>query len=246
MASDDSGAAPAGAARDAGRETPVPVFVYWDYSCPFSYVGAHRLERLSRERPLRVAWRPLEIHTGVPAEGLPVKEAGFAPDRWAEIVEGLERLAEEEGIDLEVPSFIARTDEALQAALFAQDLGDEAFRRLHRSLFRAYFVDGVNIGRRDRVLTIAGDVDVDPEGLSEALEDERYADELRRAREEAARYEVSGTPTFLFGRHKVVGAAPVDVLREAAERAGTDQAGAARGDPANGADGAGTDDEPEG
>lgn len=215
---------------------PVPVFVYWDYSCPFCYVGARRLERLARERELRVAWRPLEIHTGVPAEGLPVKEAGFAPDRWAEIVESLDRMAREEGMELEVPSFIARTDEALQAALFAQDLGDEPFQRLHRALFRAYFVDEVNIGRRDRLLEVADEAGVDPEALAEALEDERYEDELRRAREEAARYEVTGTPTFLFDRHKVVGAAPVDVLREAADRAAGESDRAAEED--NRADGA--------
>lgn len=205
-----------------GDDPSVPVFVYWDYSCPFCYVGTHRLERLADERELQVAWRPLELHTGIPAEGLPVKEAGFAPDRWAEIVESLDRLAREEGIELEVPSFVARTGEALQAALFAQDLGDEAFRRLHRALFRAYFQEGVNIGRRDRLLEIADGAGVDPEALSEALDDERYDDELRRAREEAVQYDVSGTPTFLFGRHKVVGAAPMDVLREAADRAAED------------------------
>ncbi len=205
-------------------DAPVSVYVYWDYSCPFCYLGSHRLERLAGERELRVAWRPLEIHTGVPAEGLPVKEAGFAPDRWAEIVGSVEGMADREGLELEIPSFITRTDEALQAALFAQDLGDEAFRRLHLALFRAYFVHGANLGDRDRLLEVAGEADVDPEALSEALDDERYADELRRAREEAAQYEVSGTPTFLFGRHKVVGAAPMDVLRDAADRAAADRA----------------------
>jgi predicted DsbA family dithiol-disulfide isomerase len=205
-------------------DAPVPVYVYWDYSCPFCYLGSHRLERLAGERELRVAWRPLEIHTGIPAEGLPVKEAGFAPDRWAAIVGSVEGMADREGMELEIPSFITRTGEALQAALFAQDLGDKAFRRLHRAIFRAYFVHGANLGDRDRLLEIAGEADVDPEALSEALDDERYADELRRAREEAARYEVSGTPTFLFGRHKVVGAAPMDVLRDAADRAAADPA----------------------
>lgn len=221
--------------EDEAKGAPeAPVFVYWDYSCPFCLVGAHRLERLAAERPLRVAWRPLEIHTGVPVEGLPVKEAGFAPDRWVEIVDGVERMAREEGLEMEVPGFLPRTGPALQAALFAQDLGDEAFGRLHREIFRAYFRQGVNIGRVDRLLAAAERAGVDPEALSEALEDERYEDEIRRAREEASRYDVTGTPTFLFGRHKVVGAAPVDVLRDAADRAasGADAA-------AGSADGAG-------
>lgn len=225
-------------AAESPGETP-HVFVYWDYSCPFSYVGTSRIGRLAGERPLRVAWRPLEIHTGVPAEGLPVKEAGFAPDRWAEIVDAVQRMFREEELEVEVPSFLPRTGPALQAALFAQDLGDDVFHRFHGAVFRAYFARGVNIGRTDRLLEVAGEADVDPDALSDALEDERYVDEVRRAREEAASYDVTGTPTFLFGRHKVVGAAPMEVLREAAGRAASDRrdavddqapAGAASGD----------------
>lgn len=201
---------------------PVRVFAYWDYSCPFSYVGTRRVRRLAEERPLRLAWRPYEVHPGLPEEGIPAKELGYSPDDWSRALEAVDEMAREEGIELEVPPFVPRTSGPLQAALFARDVGREPFERLHRALFRAFFAEGRNIGRRETLLEVAEEAEVDAEGLGRALDDERYAAELRRVHAEADRYEIEGTPTFLFGRHKVVGAAPMGVLREAAERASRD------------------------
>lgn len=200
----------------------VRAYVYWDYSCPFSRVASHRLRRLADERALEMHWRPFEVHPGLPEEGIPARELGYAPDQWSRLLDAVSEMAEEEGLELEVPDFVPRTSAALQAALFAADLGADAFDRFHESVFRAYFAEGRNIGRRETVLAVAESADVDPEGLERALEDERYADELRRVQAETDRYDIDGTPTVLFGRHKVVGAAPMDVLREAADRASSD------------------------
>lgn len=198
---------------------PVRAYVYWDYSCPFSYIETHRLRRLGAERALELHWRPFEVHPGLPEEGIPARELGYAPDQWSRLLDSVAEMAEEEGLELEVPDFVPGTSAALQAALFAADLGADAFDRLHASLFRAFFVDARNIGRRETVLEVAESAEVDPEGLERALEDERYAEELRQVHAETDRYDIDGTPTVLFGRHMVVGAAPMDVLREAADRA---------------------------
>ena len=204
------------------EEDGVRAYVYWDYSCPFSYVASHRLRRLAGERPLQIQWRPFEVHPGLPEEGIPARELGYAPDRWSRLLDVVSEMAAEEELELEVPDFVPRTSPALQAALFAADLGADAFERLHGSVFRAFFVEGRNIGLRETVLEVGEAADVDPEGLERALEDERYADELQRVHAETERYDIDGTPTVLFGRHKVVGAAPMDVLREAADRAAAD------------------------
>lgn len=199
----------------------VQVFLYGDYVCPFSYVADARLRRLRSDvGGFDLRWRPLSIHPAVPSDGLPVEELGYAPDEWARVRREVREQAEETGVDLDLPDFVANSHEALQAAEFAKDVGPESFRRTHRALFRAYFVDGRNLGRREVLLEVCGEAGLDREGLENALDDDRYADELRRAEEEASRYEIEGTPTLLFGRHKVVGAAPAEVMEEALGRAG--------------------------
>lgn len=198
----------------------VQVFLYGDYVCPFSYVADARLRRLRSDAGgFDLRWRPLSIHPAVPSDGLPVEELGYAPDEWARVRREVREQAEETGVELDLPDFVANSHEALQAAEFAKDLGRESFRRTHRALFRAYFVHGRNLGRREVLLEVCEDAGLDREGLENALDDDRYADELRRAEEEASRYDIEGTPTILFGRHKVVGAAPSDVMEEALGRA---------------------------
>ena len=206
-----------------GENGPVDVFLYGDYVCPFSYVVDARVRRLGVELDLRVHWRPLSIYAAVPADGLPLEGTDRPPEAWARVEGEVSDMAREEGLDFSLPDFVANSHEALQAGEFARDLGPGTFRRAHRALFRAYFVEGRNLGRREVLLEVAEEAGLDREALEGALEDRRYAEELERASREASRYDIEGTPTILFGRHKVVGAAPEDVMREAAERAREDR-----------------------
>jgi len=210
----------------------VRVFVYGDYACPFSYVGDARLRRLAVDRDLEVRWRPYEIHPAVPADGIEVSQAGYPPDEWSAVSSRIREMADDLELPVRIPAFIPNSHEALQVAEFARDMGEDAFGRVHEALFRAYFVRGRNFGKRDILLDVAEAAGLDREAVGLALEDERYADELRRAADEAERYHVTGTPTFLFGRFKVVGAAPMEVLEDAYERAVAD--GSAGDDPAAG------------
>lgn len=192
------------------------VYAYWDYACPFSYLGWHRIERLRRERSLRIRWRPLELRRlqatdgeAPSAEGLPVEA----------VEEELARVAAEESLPFALPRPLPDSHDALQAAEFALDVGRPVFERLHGALFRAVFVEGLDVGDRDRLLERAAVEGVDPEALGAALEDARYEAELDTALEEARRYGIEGTPTFLFERYMLVGAAPLAEMRRAAERA---------------------------
>lgn len=119
---------------------------------------------------------------------------------------------------LDLPAAPPATGDALQAAEFARDCGPELFQRFHRALFRAVFVDGVDIGQRATLLDLGASVGLDNEGLGTALEDRRYEAILREAEAEADRYAINATPTILLGRFKLVGAAPLDVLRQTLAR----------------------------
>lgn len=198
---------------------PVRVFVYFDYSCPYSYLGVALLETAASTTPLRVVWRPLETRPEIGAEGVAlvtgdVRE-GAAEPNWSE----LGKRAAELGVPLYRPERWPATGTALQASEFARDLSEEAHRRLHQAIFRAHFVRGMDIGRVDHLLQLATEEGIDTEALAAALEDGRYLEELARAESEAERYGIDQTPVFLFERFKVVGAAPAEVLMEAARRA---------------------------
>ena len=91
---------------------------------------------------------------------------------------------------------------------------------LHDRLYRAYFVDGRNIGDLDVLVELATAV-----GLSEAearrvLDERRFKDAVDADWTLSNRSGVTGVPTFVAGGHQVVGAQPEVVLRQLVETAG--------------------------
>lgn len=209
---------------------PVSAFLYGHYACPHTYIAQGRLDLLASEAPVTVTWRPLP-----PAESAAVDDAAGGDVSmgvdvgWqvatepgvplAETIQGLRRDAAALGLTLSLPATPPDPRSALQAAEFARDCGPAEFARLHRSLFRAVFVDGRDIEQRDVIIHLAVDVGLDAEGLEAALEDGRYEQMLRDVEAEAARYRIDATPTILLGRFKLVGAAPLEVLGSTLERA---------------------------
>lgn len=188
------------------------VFVYGDYACPWTYVAGGRLELLAGERPLRVHWRPLPPPGGRLVSGPAERLSGSERQE-------LQRAAAELGLPLALPAEAPDTREAHQAAEFARDLGEPSFHRLRRLLFRACLAEGRDVGDRGTLLELADMAGVDSTGLGAALEDGRYEDELETAAREAERYGIDATPTFLFGRLKVVGAIGVEGMGRLADRA---------------------------
>jgi predicted DsbA family dithiol-disulfide isomerase len=196
---------------------PLRVFTYFDYACPYSYLAVALLGSAAEQAALDIVWRPLEIRPEVvaPQEGAAEGPGDdFAEADWQDLAERAAAL----GLPLYRPRRHPSTRLALQAGEFARDLGKEAHLRLHRAIFRAHFVRQLQIDRMETLSQLAAEEGLDVEALSLALEDGRYLEELRRAEEEAERYEIAQTPTMLFGRFKVVGAAPVEVLLKAARR----------------------------
>lgn len=207
---------------------PIVVFLYGDYGCPFTYLADRRLEILADERPLDVRWRPLAIGpralpargggVGAPA-GRPGNGEGAWRDPWREGREELEAAAAELDLPLRLPSAPVNSQEALQVGEFARDVGEGHFRRFHRAAFRAVFAEGRDISDRTTLISVAERAGLDRTALERVLEDARYEGELAAAREEAERYGITGTPGLLFGRFLLIGAAPLEELRRAAERA---------------------------
>lgn len=195
---------------------PVSAFLYGHYGCPHTYIAQGRLDLLAAEAPVTIIWRPLPP---APTDAGGWQSATEPGVPLAETLQALRRDAAGLGLTLSLPPAPPDPRAALQAAEFARDCGAAQFARLHRALFRAVFVEERDIERRETILEIAQASDVDAEGVAAALEDGRYESALRETEEEAVRYSIDATPTMLLGRFKLVGSAPLDVLRSTLERA---------------------------
>lgn len=193
------------------------IVAYSDYVCPWCYIGHARIERLAREFPVSVEWRPFELHPETPRSGGHLSGRLGSRDRARAYMENLRSLAVESDIPLQPPPLVANSHRALEAAEFAREHG--GFDAYHSALFRAYFAESRDIGDVDVLCDVARDAGVDDQGLRQALADERYAAAIDRMTEEARADEIYSTPTFIFsGGFRLVGGQDYDVFASVTRR----------------------------
>ena len=107
----------------------------------------------------------------------------------------------------------------------AQELGKWADTQpdgeaLHDAFFRAYFVEARDISKPEVLLEIAKQVGLPVDGAREVLEKRTFKDAVDADWELSRRYGVTGVPTFVAGRHGVVGAQPYETLVQLVKNAG--------------------------
>jgi predicted DsbA family dithiol-disulfide isomerase len=183
----------------------LPITLFADFACPFSYLVEVGLERVADERAFRVN-RAYELFP----EGSELPEPGSVPEGWEEA----RALAATLGILLRPPSVWPRTTKAHEAARFAAEHGVEA--EFRRAVYAAVWEESVDIGRIDVLASLLAEAGTDAEEAKIALDIDRFALEVASDLELARRLGVRQTPILFLGRgtsaRAVIGAHPVDAL----------------------------------
>jgi len=87
---------------------------------------------------------------------------------------------------------------AFQAAIAATKQGDEAYRRFHLSLLRAKHERGLDHGRRQTLMEVAGEAELDLAAFEKDLEDRSQLGLIGADYERGRRLGAFGTPTLVF------------------------------------------------
>lgn len=174
----------------------VGVRFVFDYVDPGSYLLFHVLEGAGEE-PGRDGRPPVDP-AAHPFEMRPPPHPVIDPEdpRWVELYRAMEAEAEALGIPLELPSLVPWSRKAHELALQAGEKG--CFPEVHASLFRAYFVEGRDIGRVDALVEIAADHGLDRSETRAALDVDRQRETLEKRRREALDWGIQGVPTLLL------------------------------------------------
>ncbi len=95
-------------------------------------------------------------------------------------------------------------------------------RSIHDALFRAYFVDGINLAGVDKLVQIAGSVGLSEQEAHEVLESRSFAASIDGDWRRASEFGITGVPTFVINGHGVVGAQPYDALEQLVTQSGAE------------------------
>jgi predicted DsbA family dithiol-disulfide isomerase len=182
-----------------------------------------RIERLRKEHGVRVEWVHFPLHPDTPAQGRSLEDlfAGRGYDIASMQAQMRARMAAE-GLPYGERKMTYNSRLAQELGKWADSMpGGEA---IHDALFRAYFVEGRNIGDPEVLVQVAESVGLPGDQAREVLTQRTHKAAVDADRQKARDYGVSGVPTFVAGGRGVVGAQPYEMLERLVEDAARSRA----------------------
>lgn len=198
-----------------------------DFICPWCYIGKRRLLAAVDSLPAGIAvqihWRPFELNPDMPPDGIDRRtyrtrkfgswERSLTLD--AQVVEAARNDAIAFNYDRVVRT--PNTRAAHRLVWLAQHAGDAT--PLVEAIFRAYFTDGLDIGRPEVLTQTAGAIGYEADQVAAYLATADGSGAVRDLEAQAAAGGIDGVPFVLIERETLVGAHAVSVYREILGRA---------------------------
>jgi predicted DsbA family dithiol-disulfide isomerase len=222
---------------------PLRVDVVFDFVCPWCYIGKRRLEAAleawSADRPgdprPEVRWLPFQLNPDIPAGGISRREhierkhGAAGPD--SEKQQHVAALARSLGLEFALDRIAVQpnTIDAHRLSGCAQAQGRQD--AMVEALFRAFFVDGIDLNDHDALVSIAASVGFEWGQVAMYLGSARDVQTVTRLEQESRAAGIDIVPFFIFnGRVTVSGAHEPGVLLEAMAQASALEAALASSD----------------
>ena len=178
-----------------------------------------RIEKIKQKYNVELRFVHFPLHPETPAEGKSL-EALFGTDAAGiqEKNSHMKALMDAEGLPYGVRTHTYNSRLAQELGKWAdtQPGGDA----IHDALFRAYFVDCLNVGDVDVLMSVVKAVGLDEALAAEVLESRSFKAAVDEDWAKSRQYGVTGVPTYVVGQAGVVGAQPYEVIEQLLTEAG--------------------------
>lgn len=205
--------------------------IWSDFACPYCYIGETRLDRAIEELGLKnevtINYKAFELDPNAPKEVVSTTPERFAMKYHLSLKEAEEQiqhisdLGKELGIDFRYATTrYTNTRDAHRLMKLAEAKYDrEIVERLNQALFKAYFVENLELSDHKVLTDKAREAGLDEKEVRDVLSTDKYDDEVRLDEREAAMRGVHGVPYIMFGgAFAVPGAMSIDGFKDALNR----------------------------
>src|ERR1700722_16958025 len=186
--------------------TSLNIEIYSDLICPWCYIGRRRLEAgikmLGASEPPNILWRPFELNPRMPRAGLDRKAYRSAKFGSWERSQTMDRdvaaTGKTLGLEFNYNHVLVtpNTFAGHRLLWWARDKGSQDI--LATALFRAYFTEGLDIGKNEVLARIAADAGLSEEDAKRFLESNQGRSEVSAEEREGLRRGLNGVPFFVF------------------------------------------------
>ena len=174
-----------------------PIEFYFDFSSPYGYFAAEKIDDMGARHGRAVNWHPVLLgvvfkQTGaVPLTQVPVKGAYSLRD--------FARTARHMGIPFTMPpTFPIPSQAPARIMLWISAQNQLAGKAYARAAYRAFFVDGVDISKPENAADIAAELGHDRTAALAAVDDSTYKNALKSEVEQAVTAGVFGSPFIVI------------------------------------------------
>lgn len=175
-----------------------PAVDFWyEFGSTYSYLAAERIEGVARVMGVAVRWRPFLLGPIFGAQGWGTSPFNLYPAKGANMWRDMERQARRHNLLWRKPSALPRN--GLRAARVALVGADEGWiANFSRSVFRANFIEDLDIGDPDVIAGILARLRLPAEILARAETPENKL-RLKEQTDAAIALGIYGAPSFTVG-----------------------------------------------
>ena len=172
-----------------------------------------RIDGLRKNYEIEIRWTAFPLHPETPEDGLTLEElfAGRSVD-IEKVMSRLKQVAHELGLPLGERKKTYNSRLAQELAKWAESKGKGD--QFHEAVFRAYFVDGKNIGKAEEMVLLAKSVGLPDKEARRILESRAFREAVDSDWSRAHAMGITAVPTFVIDQQAVVGAQTYEVLEQ--------------------------------
>ena len=170
-----------------------------------------RIEQLRRQYDIVVQWVAFPLHPDTPEDGLTFEElfAGRNLD-IGQMMQRLRKVARDLGLHLGERKRTYNSRLAQELSKWAESRGyGEQF---HETMFRAYFVEGINIGKPNELVRLAGSIGLPKDQAQAVLDARSFKQAVDADWKRSHALGITAVPTFVVNNAKLVGAQSYEAL----------------------------------
>ena len=194
---------------------------FYDYTCPWAYIGSARVETYFADLEVSVDFRPIYLkQMKEPMVGPePVGERSYGPRKASYYAQLRSNWAQCCDVEFGDPEKLVRADTALllKGALVARDEG--RFREYHYPAYRARWVDGDDVSQPSVVHRLLEQAGLDADACVERAQSPELDQKLKTVTEEAMALGVFGVPSIVVADRIIWGNDQFEMARHFVEQA---------------------------
>lgn len=190
-------------------------FEFWfDFGSPAAYLAFTQLQKLENETNSTVVYRPMLLGGVFQATGN--HSPATIPAKGSYIFSDFTRFAKRYGVPFNSnPHFPINTLLLMRGAIGMQQQHPEQFLDYCRAVFRAIWIDALNMNDPATVGAALHKAGFEPQKLMALANEQVTKDALKTATTEAVTRGVFGAPTFFVGNQMYWGQDRLDFVKEA-------------------------------